>query len=63
MDTRIEEAAGWNDNLVCKIPRQVEVTHGDPEALWLENEEISRQLAAARDQLKQELIQALGGEQ
>jgi len=56
-----KELAGRNYNLDCKNPHQVEVNHGDPEELWIEYEEISRQLAATRDQLKQELMQALGG--
>jgi type I restriction enzyme M protein len=56
-----KELAGRNYNLDCKNPHQVEVIHADPEALWQEYEEISRRLAATRDQLKQELMQALGG--
>jgi len=39
----------------------VAVNHGDPETLWQEYEAISRQLAETRDQLKRELMQALGG--
>jgi len=56
-----KELAARNYNLDCKNPHQVEVAHGDPEVLWQEYEEISRQLEKTRDQLKQELMQALGG--
>lgn len=56
-----KELAERNYNLDCKNPHRVEVNHGDPEALWKEYEEISRQLIATRDQLKKELMQALGG--
>ena len=54
------ELAERNYNLDCKNPHQIEVNHGDPEALWKEYEEIRRQLTATRDQLKKELMQALG---
>ena len=50
-----------NYNLDCKNPHQAEVNHGDPEVLWKEYEEISRQLIVTRNQLKKELMQALGG--
>jgi type I restriction enzyme M protein len=58
-----KELAERNYNLDCKNPHQVEINHGDPEALWLEYEEISRQLEKTRDQLKKELMQALGDKQ
>ncbi len=50
-----------NFNLDCKNPHVIAVDHGDPEQLMREYEEISRELAAVRDTLKRELINALEG--
>jgi len=49
-----------NYNLDFKNPHIVDIDHGDPEELIREYEEISRQMAATRDALKKELMQALG---
>jgi type I restriction enzyme M protein len=50
-----------NYNLDFKNPHVVDIAHGDPDELMAEYEEISRQLIATRDTLKNELMQALGG--
>ena len=56
-----EEIAARNFNLDCKNPHEVEVNHRDPEELMEEYQEIVRKLEAAQAALKQELMQALGG--
>lgn len=58
---RILFLAARNYNLDCKNPHQVAVDHGDPETLYQEYLEISRQLAETREALKRELMDALGG--
>ena len=50
-----------NYNLDFKNPHVIDIAHGDPDELMAEYEEISRQLIATRDTLKNELMQALGG--
>ena len=55
-----QEIAGRNYNLDCKNPHKVEVNHGDPEVLMEEYLAIDRQLEAALNALKRELMQALG---
>ncbi len=57
-----KEIAARNYNLDCKNPYELEVNHGDPEQLMEEYLEIDRQVEAAQNALKQELMQALGGE-
>ena len=52
-----------NYNLDFKNPHVVEEEAGDPEELLREYEELNRQLMATRDRLKQELAQALRGQQ
>ena len=52
-----------NYNLDFKNPHVVEEEAGDPEVLLREYEELSQQLMATRDRLKQELAQALRGRQ
>ena len=54
-----EEIAARNYNLDCKNPHEVEVNHGDPDELMQEYMDISQQMKAAQNALKQELIQAL----
>ena len=39
----------------------VDEDHGDPEELMKEYEEITKQLATTREELKKELMKALGG--
>lgn len=55
-----KELAERNYNLDCKNPYELEVEHGDPEVLMEEYLEIDRQLEAAQNALKQELMNALG---
>lgn len=55
-----KEIAERNYNLDCKNPYEIEVDHGDPEHLMEEYLEIDRQMKAAQDALKQELIGSLG---
>ena len=56
-----KEIAQGNYNLDSKNPHEVEVDLGDPDELMAEYLEISERLKAAQDDLKQELMQALGG--
>jgi len=56
-----KEIAERNYNLDCKNPHEVEVNHGDPEELMQEYREIVRQLEAAQNALKEELIKSLEG--
>jgi type I restriction-modification system DNA methylase subunit len=56
-----EAIAARNYNLDCKNPHEVAVNHRDPQELMAEYWEIDRQMKAAQDALKQELIGALGG--
>ena len=58
-----KEIAERNYNLDCNNPHKVEFNHRDPEELMQEYKEITRQLEAAQEALKQELIQSLGGEE
>lgn len=55
------DIAARNYNLDIKNPHQVEVVHGNPAELMEEYEELTRQVQAAQDALKQELMAALGG--
>lgn len=57
-----KEIAKRNYNLDCKNPYEETVDLGDPEELMEEYLEITRQMQAAQTALKQELMQALGGE-
>jgi type I restriction enzyme M protein len=59
---RVEEIVKRNYNLDFKNPHQVDIDHGDPEELYTEYEDITRQLEAVRDELKAELMSALGDE-
>jgi type I restriction enzyme M protein len=56
-----KELAARNYNLDCKNPHEVEVNHCDPDELMQEYLEIARQMEEAQNALKQELVQALGG--
>jgi len=56
----VKEIEARNYNLDFKNPHQVEVNHGDPEELMLEYETIVKEMNATRDELKNELMQALG---
>jgi len=58
----VEDIAARNYNLDCKNPHEVEVNHRDPEELMEEYLDITRKLEAAQAALKQELMQALGGD-
>ncbi len=57
----VEDIAARNYNLDCKNPHEVAVNHRDPEELMEEYLDITRKLEAAQAALKQELMQALGG--
>jgi len=57
----VKEIEEKNYNLDFKNPHVVDVDHGDPEELMKEYEEITKRLIATRDELKKELMQALGG--
>lgn len=57
----LAEIEARNYNLDIKNPHVVAEKAADPEELLLEYEELSRQLMATRDQLKQELGRALRG--
>lgn len=57
-----KEIAKRNYNLDCKNPYEETVELGDPAELMAEYVEITRQMQAAQAALKQELMQALGGE-
>ena len=57
----VEEIAARNYKLDCKNPHEVAVNHRDPEELMEEYLDITRKLEAAQAALKQELMQALGG--
>ena len=57
----VQEIEARNYNLDIKNPHVAEVENGDPDELMKEYEEISKQLMATRDQLKNELMQALEG--
>ena len=57
----VKEIEDKNYNLDFKNPHVVDIDHGDPDELMKEYEEISAQLIATRDTLKNELMQALGG--
>ena len=54
------EIAARNYNLDYKNPHEVAVNHRDPDELMQEYLEISRQMQATQNSLKQELIRALG---
>jgi len=56
----VKEIEDRNYNLDFKNPHVVDIEHGDPEVLMKEYEEISKQLIATRDNLKSELLNALG---
>jgi type I restriction enzyme M protein len=58
----VEEIEKRNYNLDFKNPHQVDIDHGDPEELYAEYEDITRQLEVVRDELKAELMAALGDE-
>lgn len=57
----VKEIEAKNYNLDFKNPHVIEVNHRDPDELMQEYEEISKELIATRDTLKNELMQALGG--
>ena len=55
------DIAASNYNLDIKNPHHVEVVHGDPAELMAEYQELTEQVQAAQNALKQELMAALGG--
>jgi type I restriction enzyme M protein len=55
-----QEIAARNYNLDCKNPHEVAINHRDPNELMREYLEIDRQMQAAQNSLKQELMLALG---
>jgi len=56
----VEDIIARNYNLDCKNPHEVLVDHGDPKELMQEYDEIVKELNKVRDELKKELIAALG---
>ena len=56
-----KDPAERNYNLDCKNPHEVAVNHRDPEELMAEYQQIVRQLEAAQQSLKAELMACLGG--
>ncbi|MEP6878328.1 MAG: class I SAM-dependent DNA methyltransferase [Nitrosospira sp.] len=56
-----KDIAARNYNLDCKNPHEVAVNHREPAELMQEYEAIVRQITAAQNALKAELMQALGG--
>jgi type I restriction enzyme M protein len=58
----IKDIETKNYNLDFKNPYVLDIEHGDPAMLILEYEEISKQVFATRETIKNELMQALGGE-
>ncbi|MBU1109623.1 MAG: type I restriction-modification system subunit M [Candidatus Riflebacteria bacterium] len=56
----VEEIVARNYNLDCKNPHEVLINHGDPQDLMQEYDEIVKELNKVRDELKNELIAALG---
>lgn len=56
----VEDIVARNYNLDCKNPHEVLVDHGDPLELMQEYDEIVKELNKVRDELKKELIAALG---
>ncbi len=59
----VKEIEARNYNLDFKNPHQVDIDHGDPEELMQEYEAIVKEMNATRDALKNQLMQALGGEE
>jgi type I restriction enzyme M protein len=55
-----KELVGRNYNLDCKNPHEVEVNHRDPKELMAEYQKIVKQLEAAQQALKTELMACLG---
>jgi type I restriction enzyme M protein len=56
-----KDIADNNYNLDCKNPHEETIDHGDPDELMKEYLQITKQLQKTRTALKNELIQALGG--
>ncbi len=56
-----EKLVERNYNFDCKNPHEVEVNHRSPEDLMLEYQEIVSKLETVQNELKIELIKALGG--
>jgi type I restriction enzyme M protein len=59
----IEDIKANNYNLDIKNPNTVDEGHGDPDKLLAKYKELTAQVAATRDKLKQELMESLGGAQ
>ena len=57
-----KEIAENNYNLDYKNPHRVEVKHGDPEELMAEYLQLTTELKSIQDELKNELIRALGSD-
>jgi type I restriction enzyme M protein len=55
-----QDIAGRNYNLDCKNPHEVEINHRAPEELMAEYQQIVKQLEAAQQDLKAELMACLG---
>ncbi|GGR11512.1 restriction endonuclease EcoEI subunit M [Deinococcus ruber] len=55
------DIAARGHNLDIKNPHKVDVVHADPNELMEEYAELTRQVQAAQNALKQELVAALGG--
>lgn len=57
-----KELAEKNYNLDCKNPHEEEIIHLDPEKLMADYQQIVKQLNAAQEALKTELMACLGGD-
>ncbi len=55
-----KELAGHNNNIDCKNPHEADINHRDPEELVAEHQQIVRQIEAAWQALKAELMTYLG---
>ncbi len=58
----VEEIKGNSYNLDIKNPNNGDVGHGDPEELLMKYQELLVSVTETRNLLKQELMDALGGE-
>ncbi len=59
----IEDIKANNYNLDIKNPNTVDEGHGDPDELLTKYAELTGQVAATRNKLKQELMASLGGDE
>ncbi len=60
---KVEDIIAKNYNLDCKNPYQEVIDYGKPEDLMMEFKQLSQQVKAIQDELKNELVQALENNQ